>query len=297
MSIQMVDVETEYAKDKNLKREDVKILSEWMNKQPHLPKVPELHLALFLQSCYYRIEPTKTAIDNFFTVRTLCPDLFGTPSVESLKEELSVGSINVLPKKTPEGYAVIWMKLRDPAPEHYRCVNQINLLDLIMMLNLHQKGTCNGVLALFDMKGLSFGHLTRFNLVAIKKHLFYVQEATPVRIKGLHYINVVPFADTLIGMAKPFMKKELVDMLNFHDESMETLYKYVPKEIMPKDYGGEGPSLATLHEENTKNLLENMDLFKWMNTLKVDESKRPGKPKNAGDIFGVDGTFKKLEVD
>jgi hypothetical protein len=67
------------------------------------------------------------------------------------------------------------MKLRDPAPEHYRCVNQINLLDLIMMLNLHQKGTCNGVLALFDMKGLSFGHLTRFNLVAIKKHLFYVQ--------------------------------------------------------------------------------------------------------------------------
>ncbi|KAJ3618112.1 hypothetical protein MTP99_006143 [Tenebrio molitor] len=150
---------------------------------------------------------------------------------------------------TPEGYAVIWMKLRDPAPEHYRCVNQINLLDLIMMLNNQEEGEGGG------------------------------GEATPVRIKGLHYINVVPFADTLIGMAKPFMKKELVDMLNFHDESMETLYKYVPKEIMPKDYGGEGPSLATLHEENTKNLLENMDLFKWKNTLKVDESKRPGKPR------------------
>jgi hypothetical protein len=292
----MVDVETEYAKDKNLTREDVKILSKWMAKQPHLPKVPELHLVLFLQSCYYRIEPAKIAIDNFFTMRTLCPDLFGTPSVESLKEELSVGSINLLPKTTPEGYAVICMKLLDPAPEHYRHVNQINLLDLITMWNLHQKGTSNGVLALFDMKGISFGHLTRVNLVAMKKHLFYVQEATPVRIKGLHCINVAPFTDKLVKMAKPFLKKELLDMLNFH-ESMETLYKYVPKEIMPKDYGGEDPSLATLHEENTKNLLENMDLFKWIDTLKVDESKRPGKPKNAGDIFGVDGTFKKLEVD
>jgi hypothetical protein len=67
------------------------------------------------------------------------------------------------------------MKLLDPAPEHYRHVNQINLLDLITMWNLHQKGTCNGVLALFDMKGVSFGHLTRVNLVAMKKHLFYVQ--------------------------------------------------------------------------------------------------------------------------
>jgi hypothetical protein len=67
------------------------------------------------------------------------------------------------------------MKLLDPAPEHYRHVNQINLHDLTMVLNLHQKGTSNGVLAVTDMKGLSFGHLTRFNLVAIKKHLFYVQ--------------------------------------------------------------------------------------------------------------------------
>lgn len=50
-------------------------------------------------------------------------------------------------------------------------------------------------------------------------------------------------------------------------------------------------------DEAWKNLSKYRDHFINDEQFKVDESKRPGKPKTLEDLFGMDGTFRKLTID
>ena len=46
-----------------------------------------------------------------------------------------------------------------------------------------------------------------------------------------------------------------------------------------------------------KKIDEKRDWLKEQEKYGVDESKRPGKPKTPVDLFGMDGSFRKLNVD
>lgn len=75
-SIKYITLEEELKKNPELKLSDIQILREWCEKQPHLPKIQDVELAIFLHSNYYHIEPTKSTIENYYTYRTHAPELF-----------------------------------------------------------------------------------------------------------------------------------------------------------------------------------------------------------------------------
>lgn len=121
--------------------------------------------------------------------------------------------MNVLPQQTPEGYCINYMKLIDCDPDKFDLIHHVKMFDMLTLLHVHQQGPCKGYVLILDMDGAVFGHLTKFNLIVAKKGMFYLQEAMPVRLKSIHLINIVPWADKLVGLVKPFMKRELYDIV------------------------------------------------------------------------------------
>lgn len=138
-----------------------------------------------------------------------------------------------LSKTNKENHRLIYAALMDPNPDNYTLPDHIKSFDMISMLSLHIEGTAPGIHIITDMKDVSFTHITKLGLLHLKKFFFYLQvyihsfariqicfkynfkfqEAMPVRVKGLHFINSPSFIDKLLSLIKPFMKKELLEVV------------------------------------------------------------------------------------
>lgn len=81
---------------------------------------------------------------------------------------------------------------------------------------------------LFDMKGVSLGHLLRIKISAIRKFFHYLQEGLPGKLKAIHILNVVGFFDKILSIMKPFMKAEIFKMVSFIADRIQYSFINIP---------------------------------------------------------------------
>lgn len=80
-----------------------------------------------------------------------------------------------LPKTTQQGDSVLYAKITDPNPYKYNQIEQHTLFDMYTMSSFRENGPADGVIAVLDMEGMTFGHVTRYGIVTTKKFLYYIQ--------------------------------------------------------------------------------------------------------------------------
>lgn len=113
-----------------------------------------------------------------------------------------------------------------------------------------ENGSCLGVTIIFDCEGVNFGHLAKIQILPIKRFMYFVQEVLPIHIKGLHFVNAPGIIEKLLFILKPFLKKELLDVMYTH-KTVESLFTFIEPELLPADYpGGKQPSVKELHGQS-----------------------------------------------
>ncbi|KAL7303038.1 hypothetical protein TKK_0004257 [Trichogramma kaykai] len=228
-----------------------------------LPEVPPEQLAIFAHSCHYEREATLACMDCYYRLRAQVPDFFAArdPTSQASLNALKVVYFAALPKPDKQGNRIIFHGLADGAPSRYQFADSVKLLLMSMDASLHEVGCVPGHVFLFDMRGVGIGHLTRLSLAGIKRFFEYIQDAMPVRLKAIHVLNCVWFIDRVLALVKPFMKKELMDILHLHTGSVSEVYRYIPPECLPKDFGGELDDIETLHQQHCRKLADLRDYF------------------------------------
>lgn len=131
--------------------------------------------------------------------------------------------------------------------------NVSNLMKLVMMIgDVRLKEEIHGVagdIYILDASVATPAHFAKFTPTIIKKFLVCIQEAYPVKLKQVHVVNISPLVDTIINFVKPFLKEKIRNRIFTHS-NLEAIYEYIPKEILPIEYGGNAGSIQTIHGMN-----------------------------------------------
>lgn len=157
-----------------------------------------------------------------------------------------------LPGLTPNGRRVCVLTALEEGIKEFKTSDISEAMKLTLMvgdirLYEEQVGVAGDVYIL-DAAVATPTHFAKFTPGIVKKFLICVQEAYPVKLKEVHVINVSPLVDTIVNFVKPFLKEKIRERIHLHS-SMDSLYKFVPKDMLPVEYGGSAGNIKDINGE------------------------------------------------
>lgn len=183
----------------------------------------------------------------------------------------------------------------------------------IEYLNEIEEFQARGVVYVMDCQYFNPSHLKLFPLDGIYKLVKNGEAMTAGRHKGFHFVNVHPIIAYPLRFAFECAASKWRDRLKIH-KNFDS-FDIVDRKYLPSEYGGE-KSFLELSKDLEKKLATRHELFIRYNDMSVNESCYPKSvmdgeaemlktPFNSPDfekiknneIFGLHGSFRKLEID
>ncbi|XP_065367111.1 alpha-tocopherol transfer protein-like [Calliphora vicina] len=300
--LQKVAIE-ELNEDPSRIENDLQTLKTWIDQQPHLrARTDDQFLLAFLRGCKYSLEKAKSKIDKYYMLRSKFPELFALRDLDDdkIKEIIRIGFGVVLPTPLNEtGPRIMLVRngIYDP--------NKYDFLDIMRVAQAYNEiimweddvAIINGFVHISDLKGWTKQHFFKVTPSMMKKVMVYSEDAMPLRPKASHVINAPSVFESVFNVFKHLMTEKQVNRMTIYGSNIEKMYEKIPLKYLPKEYGGENGSIPELIAEWEQKILSYRDYFLEEANYGTDEHLRPGKPIDFDNIFGMEGSFRKLNVD
>lgn len=207
--------EKELFEDQSRLQQDIETLKQWLQKSPHLrARVDDQNLVNFLRGCKFSLERTKEKLDMFYTIRHAFPEVYKDrhPFTAKTFEIIKLGVVIPLPNTEKEDSPkVILVRPGCYDPEKYSLQEVFKVTSLMQDILMYEDDQLMiaGQISVLDAQSVSLGHMKQFNPLFMKKMTLSFQDASPLRIKELHYINTPAIFMTVFNLFKSFLNEKL----------------------------------------------------------------------------------------
>ncbi|XP_061385961.1 retinol-binding protein pinta-like [Danaus plexippus] len=282
---------------------DIKTLREWLEKQPHLQAVnpSDQWLLSFLRGNKFSLEKTKEKLDMYYALKNIVPEIFKyrDPFDPKIQEILKLGPYLPLTSLTSDDgqrFCVTRFGLHDPNKIHIFDILKVIIMIIEILMFEDDNFIISGESLFIDLKDVSLITFSQWTPNVAKKILVCVEKALPVRMKSCHLLNIPPGFDTAFAIFRAFVSEKLKNRVHVYKKNYEEIFNTIPKNILPKELDGETGTLQEIADYWKAKVESYRDWF--LNEEECsDESLRPGKPRSSSSIFGVEGSFRQLDVD
>ncbi|XP_036230494.1 retinol-binding protein pinta [Bactrocera oleae] len=283
--------------------DDVLALRQWIHKQPHLnARTNDQFLVGFLRGSKNSLEKAKQKIDRYYTLKAALPEVFNERrQVDDplVMEIVRLGIILQIP--LPANYhgpciTIIRACSYDTTKYKFADIVRVGSMFGEILTIEDDNSTVSGYTEIMDMSNVSPHHFLQLKPDLLRKCSIFAEEAMPMRQRGTHFINVPAAFEKGFRTLSTFFPEKMLSRISVNSNP-EALFDFVPREHLPQEYGGENGTIADIVECMEAKLLRYRDYFLLETKFGTNEKLREGMLCNYENCFGLEGSFRKLEVD
>ncbi|XP_025155148.1 retinol-binding protein pinta isoform X1 [Harpegnathos saltator] len=286
--------------NKKLYEEKFDKFRQWLKQQVHLPQdISDNRLRITLLTSKLNLEKAKKRLDSQYTLRTLLPEFFTNydPQNDNIALVHKCLQWVILPKLTPEKYRITFFRFISEDASIFHLADLMKYTCMLTDVRIDiEEDMVNSDILIADFAYFTFNHLLKY-IPSLVRKIDLCTEAYGLRYKGIYIINAPSYIGRFLQLIKTFMSPKIYERVKVFESGIESICEMISKSNLPADYGGEEPSLEALADMWHAKLLERREWLLEQEKVKSNESLRTDHVINADELFGVNGTFRKLEID